>query len=419
MKSKRCVRTAALGAAAGLVVALSAGAAGAGGDAPERESNGVLKIGTLLPETGELDILGPPMINGVRLAVQEINDTGGVNDAPIELIETDDGTDPDIANAAVDRLLQEDVDLIVGAAASGVTTAVIDKITGAGVVECSPSNTGVQFTDYPDEGLYFRTAPPDNLQSQVLADLIVDDGNEDVTIVARSDEYGEGFAGFLEEELDGAGADVQDVVIYDPEAASFDDVAEQIADSDPEAVAIIGFSEAGSVVTAAIEQGVGPADLQWYGTDGIQSSTFYEGIDPNNPAVVEGIRGTAPSAAPANGEATFQERFQAYAPGTDTIFSGHAYDCVTISALAATAAGSDASQEIADNINAVTKKGTKCSLYAECVTLLEDGKNINYQGAAGPLEFVRAGEPGKGAYDTYEFQADGSYEIIDESINAG
>ncbi len=419
MKSKRWLRLAAVGAAAGLVVAVSAGSAGAGGDAPDRESNGVLKYGLLLPQTGSLDFLGPPMIDAANMAVEEINAAGGVNGAPAEVTLTDDGTDPDVANAATDRLLQEDVDVIVGAAASGVTLSVIDKITGAGVVECSPSNTGVQFTTYPDKGRYFRTAPPDNLQSQVLADLVVDDGNSDVVIVARSDEYGEGFAEFLEKELDGAGADVQDVILYDPEATSYDDVAEQISEADPEAVAMIAFDEGGAVLTAAIEAGVGPADLQWYGTDGIQSATFFENVDANNPAVVEGIRGTAPSAAPADGEETFQERFQAFSPGTDTIFSGHSYDCVVIAALAATGAESDASQDIAKGINAVTKKGTKCSLYEECVALLGDGEDINYQGAAGPLDFTKKGEPGKGAYDTWEFAADGSVETIDESIKAG
>lgn len=420
MKSKRWLRLAAVGAVAGLVVALAAGNAGAGGDAPDRESNGVLKYGLLLPQTGALDFLGPPMIDAANMAIEEINAAGGVNDAPAEVTLADDGTDPDVANAATDRLLQEDVDVIVGAAASGVTLSVIDKITGAGIVECSPSNTGVQFTTYPDKGRYFRTAPPDNLQSQVLADLIVDDGNEDVVVVARSDEYGEGFAEFLEKELNDAGADVSEVILYDTaEGTVYDDVAEQIADADPEAVAMIAFDEGGAVLTAAIEAGVGPADVQWYGTDGIQSSTFFEKVDPNDPTVVEGIRGTAPSAAPADGEETFQERFQAFSPGTDTIFSGHSYDCVVIAALAATAAGSDASQDIAKGINAVTKKGTKCSLYEECVALLDEGEDINYQGAAGPLDFTKKGEPGKGAYDTWEFGADGSVEIIDESIPAG
>src|SRR6266508_1288437 len=224
MKSKLWLRLAALAAVAGLAVAVTSGTAGAGGDAPDRESNGVLKYGLLLPQTGALDFLGPPMIDAANMAVQEVNTAGGVNGAPAEVTLADDGTDPDVANPAVDRLLQEDVDVIVGAAASGVTLSVIDKITGAGVVECSPSNTGVQFTTYPDKGRYFRTAPPDNLQSQVLADLIVDDGNEDVTIVARSDEYGEGFAKFLGKELKAAGADVKDTILYDPEATSYDDV---------------------------------------------------------------------------------------------------------------------------------------------------------------------------------------------------
>lgn len=420
MKRKRRIRLLAGAAVIGLVGAFGAGTAGAGEQPPAKPADNVYKVGTLLPQTGDLSILGPPMVQGVRMAIAEINAAGGVNGQPAQLVEQDDGTSAEIASTAVDTLLQENVDLIVGAAGSSVTLGVIDKITGSGVVECSPSNTGVQFTTYPDKGYYFRTAPPDNLQSQVLANLIVDDGNSDVVIVAQSTEYGEGFARFLRKELRSAGASVLGKpILYDAEATSFDDVAETIKDRDPEAVAIISYAEGGAVMTSAIEQGVGPQDVQWYGADGIQSSTFYENVDPNDPSKVEGLKGSAPSSAPADGEKTFGERFEAFAPGTDALYSGHNYDCVVLGALAATAAKSDSPAEIQKNIVRMTKGGTKCSLYTECVALLNDGKNIDYQGAAGPLEFTKKGEPGRGQYDTWEFGADGGVEILEESISAG
>ena len=395
------------------------GGGGDAGDGPgttENPGDGVLKIGYVLPQSGALDFLGPPMIEAVKMAAQEINDAGGVLGQPIELVETDSGTDPDIANTAVDNLLAEGVDYIVGPASSGVALSVIDKITGAGIPMCSPSNTGVQFTDYDDDGFYFRTAPPDNLQAQVLADLIVADGHSNVVVMGRSDEYGEGFARFLAEEPESLGATVSDTIIFDHEAGAYQPEAQQIASASPDAVAMISFDEGAQVLTAAIAEGVGPDAVQWYGADGIQSSTFFEKVDRTNPAVVEGVRGTAPSAAPADAEPSFRDRFSEFAPNVDTIFSGHAFDCVMIGALAAAAAESDAPADIQAEINGVTIDGEKCTLAADCLTAVGEGTDIDYDGAAGPLDFVDAGEPGAGAYDTWTFNAEGGVEVIEESI---
>ncbi|MDP6341764.1 MAG: ABC transporter substrate-binding protein, partial [Acidimicrobiales bacterium] len=123
-----------------------------------------LNIGTLLPETGALAFLSAPLLEGVNMAIADINAAGGVNGADVTLTPGDSGTDPEIANTTVDRLLTEDVDAIVGAAASGITGSVIDKITSAGVTQCSPSNTAAGLGTSGDDGFYFRTAPSDDLQ---------------------------------------------------------------------------------------------------------------------------------------------------------------------------------------------------------------------------------------------------------------
>ncbi len=142
-----------------------------------RAGDGVLTIGTLLPETGNLAFLGPPEVAGARVAIQEINEGGGFNGADVVLTESDSGdTSTDTATTSVTRLLSENVDGIVGAASSGVTLTVIDQVVGAGVTMISPANTSKTLSTYDDNGLYFRTAPSDILQALVLSEVITDDG---------------------------------------------------------------------------------------------------------------------------------------------------------------------------------------------------------------------------------------------------
>jgi len=159
------------------------------------EGDGTLTIGSLLPQTGNLAFLGPPEFAGVELAIEEINEGGGVLDNDVAYLEGDSGdTQQDVANPTVDRLLAADVDVIIGAASSGVSFTVIDKITSAGVVHYSPANTSPDFTDYDDNGLYFRTAPSDVLQGRILGETILADGCTNVGVLALQDPYGEGLA---------------------------------------------------------------------------------------------------------------------------------------------------------------------------------------------------------------------------------
>ena len=179
----------------GTAAAPSSSAGTSSAAAGQNGANGVLTIGTLLPQTGSLAFLGPPEFAGVDLAVKEINAAGGVLGKPITKIDSDSGdTSTNIASSSVDRLLSQKADVIIGAASSGVSKTVIDKIVGAGVVEFSPANTSPDFTNYPDKGLYFRTAPSDVLQGRVLGNLIVEDGNQTVGILALQDAYGTGLS---------------------------------------------------------------------------------------------------------------------------------------------------------------------------------------------------------------------------------
>jgi ABC-type branched-subunit amino acid transport system substrate-binding protein len=245
-----------------------------------RAGDGVFKVGTILPETGSLAFLGPPEFAGAELAINEINDAGGVLGKPAELSRGDSGdTTTDLANTTVDRLLSENVDLIVGAASSSVSLTVIDKITGAGVVQFSPANTSKAFSTYADKGLYFRNAPSDILQGSTLADVILADGHTTVGVLALDDDYGTGLLEDLTKALEDGGGEVVESVVYDPAAQTFDAEVGQIATADPEAIVVIGFDESSRIISLMVEQGIGPRDKAVYGVDGNMGNALGENFD--------------------------------------------------------------------------------------------------------------------------------------------
>ena len=180
----------------------------------------------------------------------------------VRLVEGDSGdASTDTATQTVDRLLQEGVNAIIGAASSGVSLTVIDRITGAGVLQFSPANTSDQFTDYNDNGLYFRSAPPDTLQARALSDLIINDGNNTVGIMALNDPYGTGLMENTRENLIAAGLSEDSIqtLTYDPQAANYDAEIQQMVDFNPNAIVVIGFEESARIIEGLNSQGIGPA----------------------------------------------------------------------------------------------------------------------------------------------------------------
>jgi ABC-type branched-subunit amino acid transport system substrate-binding protein len=249
----------------------------------ERQGDGVLKIGSMLPETGSLAFLGPPEFAGVEYAISLINEAGGVLGNPVEYVQGDSGdTSTDTASTTVDRLLGEGVDAIIGAASSSVSLTVIDKITAAGVIQFSPANTSDKFSTYADNGLYFRTAPADKLQGAVLANLIASDGAATVYIMALDDAYGTGLADSIEANITAAGVTVLGKKIYDPKATTFDAEVAEIKDANPDAIMLITFDEGSRILRTMVEQGIGPKAKMVYGCDGNMGNALGQNFDSGN-----------------------------------------------------------------------------------------------------------------------------------------
>lgn len=365
-------------------------------------STEALRIGTLLPDTGSLSFLGPPMVAGTQLGVNDVNAAGGVLGQPVQLIPGDSGdTTTDTANTTVDRELAAGTQVIVGAASSSVSLKVIDKIASAGVVMFSPANTPDQFVCYPDKGMYFRTAPTDVLQAQAVAQLISDDGGQRVAIMALNDPYGTGLADNIEKNLidSGVPSDQIEKIIYDPNAQSFNSEVDQVKNFNPDAVALVGFEESAKIITRMHEVGIGPSDgMAMYGVDGNMGNALGESVAK---PLLDTMQGTTPL---TDVGAAFQDRLKAVNPSLiDFNYAGESYDAVVISALAAEQAKSTAGTDIAANINSVTEGGTKCTSYVECLPLVKAGTDIDYDGITGELDFNDSGEPSIGSYGKLKF----------------
>jgi ABC-type branched-subunit amino acid transport system substrate-binding protein len=377
----------------------------------------VFTVGTLLPQTGSLAFLGPPEFAGVNLAIKDINAAGGVLGKPAVKYDSDSGdTSTNIASSSVDRLLSQKADVIVGAASSGVSKTVIDKITGAGVVQFSPANTSPDFTDYPDKGLYFRTAPSDVLQGRVLGNLIVADGNQSVGILALQDAYGTGLSKNISEAVKGSQGQVTpDPVIYDPKAAEFSAEVGKIKAADPDAIVIVGFDESSKIIQELVKQGIGPQQgKKLYLVDGNTGNALGKTLPAGT---LTGVKGTVPGVA-ASGD--FQKQLKTVDPAlNDYSYSAESYDAVVLSALAADAAKSDSGKDVASKLVDVSREGTKCTTYKACLDLLNAGTNIDYDGQSGPVEFSPKGDPLEASIGVYTYDANNTIPSIAQLYQAG
>ncbi len=371
-----------------------------------KKGDGTLTIGSLLPQTGDLAFLGPPEFAGVQTAVDDINSAGGVLGKPIKQVKADsgDGT-PDIAGAQVDKLLAAKSDVIMGAAASGVSLSVINKITDAGLIEFSPANTSPAFDDAKTDphNLYFRTAPSDVLQGAVLSNTILGDNHTRVAILARQDSYGELLATQVEKGVKAGGGQIVAKKLYSADATNFTAEVNAVAATKPDAIALIAFNETTKIIPTMIAKGIGPKAQQIYFVDGNTadySKDFAKGT-------LKGVKATYPGAELTS---DFKARLlKTNSKLTSFTYGPESYDATVLSALAATMAKTDDPTSFAPDIIKVSTGGTKCTSYKDCVALLKDGKDIDYDGVSGPVDMGKTGSPTKATIGIFQYGADNNF----------
>ena len=391
-------------ATSGLVLAGCAADGGNGGAVGDL----TLKIGTALPQTGNLAFLGPPEEAGVSLAVKEVNEAAkGVT---IEVTWGDSGdTDNKAYETEIPRLLDAGVTAILGAASSGTSLQFIDDVTGAGVIQFSPANTSAALTTYDDNGLYFRTAPSDVLQGEVLGNLIAADGHQTLGMIVLNDSYGTGLAEFVSDAFTAAGGTVVAQPTYNTGDTNFDAQVAEVTAAAPDAIVLITFEEVKTIAPALI--GGGYASENVYFVDGNlanYSEDFAAGL-------LEGAKGTLPG-LDITTIADFTTRMNDnwVAEGNDDLadvfaYGPEAYDAVVLLALAALEAGSVEGVDMAAKLQEVSggvDGGTKCTTFAECADIINGGGQADYDGVSGPITFNEVGDPTEASIGVYQYGAD-------------
>ena len=382
----------------------------AGDDTPTT-SNIDLKIGTALPQTGNLAFLGPPEEAGVGYAASliEAADTG----LNLEIVYGDSGdTDNKAYESEIPRLLGEDVSAIIGAASSGTSLQFIDQVVDAGVIQFSPANTSDAFTSYEDDGLYWRTAPSDVLQGDVLGNLIAADGAATLGMIVLNDSYGTGLAKYVTEAFEGAGGEVVAMETYNTGDTSFDSQVSAVLAANPDAIALITFEEVATILPSLF--GEFPAE-DLYFVDG-NLSNFGKQFPKGS---LTGAKGTLPGLSIDSLKA-FTDDLNAYAKesgqfpkGLDEFsYAAESFDAVNLIALAALAAGSSDPADIAGKLQEVsggTGDGEKCTTFADCAEIIQNGGTADYDGISGPITFDEVGDPQDATIGIYQYGDDNTY----------
>lgn len=423
---KRSTHTARAAALAGAVALVLAACGGSGDDAPAdggdtgtdggeaTEGGGgdgdQLIIGSLLPQTGSLAFLGPPEIAGVDLAIEEINEAGGVLGQEVRIIHADssDADNAEVATQSVTDLISQNVQVIIGAASSAVSLNVVDDITGAQIVQISPANTSTALSGYSP--FYFRTAPSDLIQGNALGNLIVNDGHANVAILVFNDDYGITLRDVAKETIEEAGG----TVVYGNPGEEFDPASDDVIPSvvtaalatNPDAIVVIAFDQTRLIVPQLAAAGFDTSKL--YFTDGNLSNygdEFEEGT-------LDGAQGTLPGAFPDD---AFQERLLGVDSGlNDFSYAAESYDATILAALAAVRGGGTDGPTIQENLAAVSgaEGGTECTGFAECAELLESGEDIAYQAVSGAGPFNENNDPSSAFVGIYRYGADNTYQWV-------
>lgn len=351
-----------------------------------------VKLGILLGFTGPLEALAPPIGAGAELAYTHVNEQGGIVGGTITPV-TGDSTCADATAAAnaADRLINTDgVIGIMGAMCSGATISAANSAgIPAGVVMISPSATSPAVTDVDDNDLLFRTAPSDAYQGQMMSNLLMSKGIEDIAIAYVNNDYGKGFADSLEAAFTAAGGTVTANEAHEEGKSDYRAELGSLAASGSQNLVILAYAQ-GSGQTLLRQAIEGGNFNRFIGGDGMISDDLFTGFDA--PA---GMIGTKPGTPEIPGAAVYAELAEAAGLDPTAIFAPQAYDGAFLLALAIEAKGTADTAGMAESLRAVSSAPGEIILpgeWAKAKEILAGGGDVNYEGASGSHEFDENGD---------------------------
>lgn len=356
-----------------------------------------IKIGLLIPTTGGLASYGDAMGYAADVAIEEINDAGGVLGKDIELVPKNTETSPDIAKTRAQELIDEDIVIIIGAAASSSTIKASEATIPNKCVLIAPPSTSPDITTLDDSDYVYRTCPSDLLQGKAMAMYIYQTLNKtDISCLYVNNTYGEGLKNVLYTQFKNLGGDTLKAVPYPDsfttlpaDSIDFMPYIDSLYSINASIVVLIAYDDGGVAVHQ--EATTGGDSLEWFGCDGIMTSGFLV----NAGTYAENIMGTAPYHEEDTYYESFKTRYKTKHPdGTDpVVFIPNTYDAIILAALAIEKAGSNTDGALLKtSLRQIAYTGTTVRTYADAITQLNNGNDINYNGVSGNLDFDSYGD---------------------------
>lgn len=289
------------------------------------------KIGVVLSLSGTYAGLGIPEQKAIDLEVARINDAGGVNGRPLEVIYEDDGTDAAKAQAAAVRLIDEEgVIAIIGASGTGQTMAMRSDVERAQIPQVSMAGGSVITAELSD--WVFQTPWPNRVVIPYVLEQMAAEGYTTIGLISDTGAYGVDGHDIVIASADKAGVEIVADEKYNTGDTDMSAQLTSIRSADPDAILVwAAGKEAATIVKNARQLNM---TQPIFGGSGIARTEFIEG----GGEAAEGVRfGTGKILVPeAFGEGTaeydvaidFIERYTAEYGSAPDIFAGHAYDAI-------------------------------------------------------------------------------------------
>jgi len=375
-----------------------------------------VKLGILIGFTGPIESLTGHMAAAAELAMSEANASGKALNGWNFVSVRGDSTcaDSAAATAAAERLITaEGVKGIIGGDCSGVTRAVLTNVAMPnGIVMVSPSATSPALSADPDDGLFFRTAPSDAREGEVMADILMEKGVKSIALSYSNTDYGKGLAEAIASAFTARGGTVTINASHDDGKADYSAEVAALASAGGDLLVVAGYLDQGGkgIIQASLDSG---AFSQFGLPGGMVGDSLPAAIGP----ALDGSYGqVAQSDSP--GAATLTEIGKTAATPFDATspYSMESYDAAALIMLAMQAAGTTDPKVYKDKILEIANgpadgSGVKIlpGEIGKALELIAAGTAIDYDGASG-VTLIGPGESA-GRYRQFEIKG-GKYETV-------
>ena len=349
-----------------------------------------IKLGVFMGFTGPLESIVAEMGPAAEMAIKEVSDSGALLGGSKVMGVRGDTTciDSAAATAAAERLVTTDkVHAIVGGDCSGVTGAALQNVARPnGVVMISPSATSPALSTAEDDGLFFRTAPSDARQGEIVRDILNDKGVKTIAMTYTNNDYGKGLADSIQRNFEEAGGTVTISASHEDGKADYSAEVAALAQAGGDILVVAGYLDQGGkgVIQGALDTG---AFDTFYIPDGMVGDALPKAIGPD----LDGTYGAAPG-TDSPGAATFASMAKGF--DASTPFTAESYDAAALIMLAMQAAGSSDSKVFKDKVMDVANAPGEQIFPGELakgLKILADGGEIDYVGASA-VELIGPGE---------------------------